>query len=181
MSDNLYQTSTPSGQVVNTVVANTDPLAFFTIDLAYWLYWINIFTFAWCIFYSLILIGNFWYYWVKFGDGEVANEKKGAKAISDAAWMWWSYLTAVLLYLAFHNTPAEFSTIVGWFALVFYICKIIVFDLPDIPFLGPIMGKPGDLITKAVEDSLSGFSTGIGEAISNIFGRTPPPAPPAKK
>jgi hypothetical protein len=182
MSDNLYQ-STTTTSAISPASSNSGLDFISNIDLSSWLYWLNMFTFAWCIFYSLILLGNFYYYWVNFGDGEVENEKQGAKAISDAAWMWWSYLTAVLLYLAYKNTSGEFSVIIGWFAVVFYVCKIFVFDLPDIPFLSKIMGKPGDAITKSVEDTISGFGKAISEIGSNVFGLPPstPPAPPAKK
>ncbi len=183
MSDNLYQSGPSSSNTVSTST-NTGGLDFISnIDLSSWLYWLNMFTFAWCIFYSLLLLGNFYYYWVKFGDGEVENEKKGAKAIADAAWMWWSYLTAVILYLIYKNSSTEYAIIVGWFAVAFYVCKIFVFDLPDIPFLSKIMGKPGDTITKFVEDTIAGFGKGISEVGSNVFGLpgATPPTPPPKK
>lgn len=180
MSDNLYQPSPSSVNQVPVTVTSTDPLAFLQVNLGEWLYWLNIFTLAWCIFYSAILIGNFYYYWVNFADGEVVNEKKGAKAISDAAWMWWSYLSAVIIYIIFKNTSAEYAAIVGWFGVAFYVCKIFVFDLPDIPFLSKIMGKPGDFITKSVEDSISGFAKGFVEFTNSLFGISSTP-PPAKK
>ena len=185
MSDNLYQqtvnSSLNSAAPQTATTTNSGILALFNLDLAAILYWLNLFTLAWCIFYSIILISNFYYFWVNFADGEVENEQKGAKAISDAAWMWWSYLSAVILYIVFKNSPAEYASFTGWFAVVFFVCKIIVFDLPDIPFLSIFLGKPGDLITKSVGDLSSGVLKGIGGVSNSLFGIGGEPTPPPKK
>jgi hypothetical protein len=174
MGDDLYSpTSQPAA-----VPQSSENVSWFdfgvSIDLASLLYWLNVIVLAWTLFYSIIFVVEFFFYRVKYPDGElVAREKKGVQAIFLAAGMWWGYLFCIILYTVFLLQPAGlFRDILGWVAVAAYVLKVMVADMPNIPVIGGFLGKPGDAVQGFVENLSKNTQAVLGslvDAVMEIF------------
>lgn len=104
-----------------------DPLAWFfsTSDLRVFVLWLNAFTVAWCIFYSIMFVADFYFYRMKFSDGDIGREKVGVTSLARAAKLWWTYLICWLFFLLYYYFPQTTLIVV-----LVYLFKLIVVDAP---------------------------------------------------
>lgn len=100
---------------------------------------LNYFTLAWCIFYSILFVGDFFFCRMYYSDGDLSKEKMGVDSIHRAAKIWWSYLICWLFLVIYSIFP-----ITGIFTIIIYFFKIFFVDLAkvldiihdDVPFSG---------------------------------------------
>jgi hypothetical protein len=86
---------------------------------------LNSFTLAWCIFYSVLFVADFFFYRMRFTDGDIAREKIGVQSLRRAFNIWFSYLFCWLGLVAF-----SFFPILGVIVIVGYFFKLLSVDLP---------------------------------------------------
>ena len=173
MDDNLYQEATGQSTVTTSTPNNTAWMNLTWFDLGVFVYSLNYLALAWTIFYSILLVRDFFFYRVKYNDYELEREQMGVKSIMAAVNLWYSYLFALLLFGVFVFTPAAFAAITGWIAVFAYLFKIFIADMPDIPVLGNILGFPGKEWDSLVQSTWKGFQTMLGDFltyVSKIFG-----------
>lgn len=173
MNENFYNIpSTPASQPAPTTVTASQQIASQpSFDLSGILSGINAFLLAWTIFYSLILVIDFYFYRVKYNDGMVSREKRGVKSLTSAAQIWFSYLLYLILFilqLLFKNQ--WYGTIFGVMTILYLFVKIIVLDLPRIP----VVDKYAEKITKYLFMPFTFLADSVSKAIT-------PPKPPADK
>jgi hypothetical protein len=179
MNENFY--NLPSAQTTTTVTNSSNNKAVAQqvasqsgFNIAGILSGINAFLLAWTIFYSLVLVFDFFFYRVKFNDGQVSREKRGVVSLTNAYHLWLSYLGYLVLfivYLSFRND--WFGIIIGIITIIYAIVKIIVLDLPKIPFVDKYAAN----VTKYALMPFTLLADGISKAVV-----PPKPAPvPDKK
>lgn len=174
MSDDLY--SVPVNETPVVVQQNTTTnFLDFGFDLASILYWLNVVVLAWTVFYSVVFVVEFFFYRVKYPDGEfITREKKGVQAIYQAAGLWWGFLICAILYTVYLSWPVGITReLIGWLAVVAYILKVVVADMPNIPIIGKFLGKPGDIVQDFVENlakNTQKFLAAIVDAVVSAFG-----------
>jgi hypothetical protein len=174
MGDDLY--TTPAAQTpVVTQTTNTTPTLFdLGLDLELMLYWLNVIVLAWTVFYSVVFVVDFFFYRIKYPDGELeAREKVGVQSMYQAAGLWWGFLICAVLYVVFLSQPEGITKgIIGWLTVIAYLLKVIVADMPTIPVIGGFLGKPGDIVQDFVENlskNTQKFLAGVVDAIVDIF------------
>jgi magnesium-transporting ATPase (P-type) len=175
MADDLYSqppaTSTPPATVTTPRVTtstsqSTSPSGIESVVFDS-LYFLNVFLLAWTMFYSAVLVTKFFFFWVKFPDGEYPREKQGAQALLDAAKMWWGYLLCiVLMAIGFANQTTSFGQIVGGFTIIVFLGVFFGLTLPLTPVLSDIW------------KSIVGV---VGPAFKALVPKPAPPAKPDKK
>jgi purine-cytosine permease-like protein len=174
---NIPKPQTPTTVQSNTttttqVVQSTTTQSFF--DFSTILSTINTFLLAWTIFYAIVLVCDFFFYRVKFSDGEVSREKRGVKSLYGAFQLWVSYAFYLILFMAYLSTKNEwYGLVIGVFAVIYFIIKIIVLDLTHIPIVDKYAQK-------VVELTGAPFKL-VGDAIAKAVAPTPPPALDKKK
>jgi purine-cytosine permease-like protein len=180
MNENFYNIPTTQSPVTGTTNTTNNSAAAQQVvaqsgfEFAGILSGINGVLLAWTMFYSLVLICDFYFYRVKYNDGQVSREKRGVLSLTNAYHLWLSYvgyLVLFILYLSFKNN--WFGPIIGIIAALYAIAKIIVFDLGKIPFVD----KYAKNVTKYALMPLTLFADGVSKAIVP----PKPPAPPGDK
>ena len=160
--------STAQNPAVNAV--NTSQ-AFF--DFAGILSGINTFLLAWTMFYSILLMMDFFFYRVKYNDGIVDREKRGVKSIYGAFQLWVSYtiyLVIFMLYLA--NKSEWYGPIIGVIGFLMVPLKILVLDLKHLPII--------EKHSKKILEVLGMPFVFLGEQVGKSLSPKPPAAPDKK-
>lgn len=88
---------------------------------------LNRFTIAWCIFYSILFVLDFFHMRMYHSDGEVPKMMLGEGSIRRALGLWWSYLICWVFLLLYFLFP-----IVGIVTIAVYFLKLLSIDLPNI-------------------------------------------------
>lgn len=86
----------------------------------YWIQALNRFALIWSIFLAFTLFSDFYFYYRKHADGELAREEAGEKSIRLIPNIWWRYLVCWLLVLL-----TALST--SWPKLFFFIFTVAGF------------------------------------------------------
>jgi hypothetical protein len=157
MEDNLYDTYEPV--VVNEVaVNNSQPTIFDYIDFSNlfngfgfdsFLYILNVFTLAFTFFYSLVFMGDFFFYRVRNNGGEVEREQKGVSALYLALQLWWTYAFSLTVYLIYKSGGFLMPQLIwGILTALIFIIKIFFVDLPLIPVFGDAFKGPSEQFQK---------------------------------
>lgn len=145
LQDNLFQNptdvslnptdSSTQQSIVTATTNNTsstisfDPLSFFFDPdrIRTFIYQLNYFTLAWCIFYSCLFVADFFFYRLKYSDGEIDREKTGVSSLRNAFSLWISYMICWVVFVIY----GYFQAISGLVIFV-YIFKLLSADLPNI-------------------------------------------------
>jgi hypothetical protein len=138
--DNLFQNETNSP--VNTPVSQTPtavPVTNFDFGAGFFdslidpervrlfILQLNGFTLAWCILYSALFLWDFYFYRLKYTDGEIAREKIGIQSLNRAFKIWYSYLFCCLALYIYSLFP-----VVSLLTILVYFYKLLSVDLPEI-------------------------------------------------
>jgi len=133
--DSLFQPSPaqPQTQVVTqTTTSSTafDPLAFLADGkgMESFIIQLNYFTLAWCIFYSVLFVADFFFCRMYHADGELPKEKLGVESIFRASYIWLTYLVCWVFLVLYSFFPNIFGAI----TILVYFWKLLSRDLPDI-------------------------------------------------
>jgi purine-cytosine permease-like protein len=164
MSENLYEDTVNqqvSGQTTNPAIATYSDS--FGMDV--WLSRINYIVLAWVIVYTILFVCDFFFYRIRYNEGEVTREKKGVRSLRVGIGMWWTYIACLGLFAFYSFNNSEFKILIGWITIVAYILKVIIADLPEIPFLGTLFGLPG----KKVNDLGSGLVKEVGKFFTDMI------------
>jgi hypothetical protein len=151
--------SNPQTQRISTQISQSSQNTIFLFDFSTILSLLNTFALAWTIFYSILCTSQFFYYYVKYNEGSVANIKKGKKYLFNGFKLWYSYLLTLgffVLYLGLKTT--FFGPFIGILALLTYFLKFFAIDLAFIPVF--------DSIAKNVQKVLALPFNATGDAIS---------------
>jgi hypothetical protein len=180
MSEDFYnipqpKTTTPTtttGQSTKAVIVqsttNNQPIFEFSTILS----GINGFLLAWTMFYSVLLVMDFFFYRVKFPDGQVQREKDGVASLKGAYTLWLSYTGYLVLFILYLSFKSQwFGLIFGVFGVIFPVLKIIAIDLPHIPVVKKYAKK-------VLETSGKPFGFAVDGITKAIF--PPKPAPDKK-
>lgn len=100
---------------------------------------LNYFTLAWCIFYSILFVGDFFFCRMYYSDGDLSKEKTGVDGIHRAAKIWWSYLICWIFLVIYSIFPITgILTIIIYFFKIFFVDLAKVLDIvhDDVPFSG---------------------------------------------
>ncbi|MBC7471787.1 MAG: hypothetical protein H7196_00775 [candidate division SR1 bacterium] len=177
MNENFYNIpsypapSSSQPTLSNTAASSQQIASQFSFDLSGILSGINAFLLAWTIFYSLILVIDFYFYRVKYNDGVVNREKRGVKSLTSAAQIWFSYLLYLILFILQLSFRSQwYGTIFGVLAILYMFIKLIVIDLPRIP----IVDKYAEKITKYLFMPFTFLADSVSKALT-------PPKPLADK
>ena len=163
----VNQPASPSPVTASPQVANQSN----GFDFSSILSGINGFLLAWTIFYSFILVADFYFYRVKYNEGQVSREKRGVKSLTSAAQMWFGYLIYLVLFiLQLSFRDQWYNVIFGILAVLYMFVKLIVIDLPRIP----VIDKYAEKITKYLFMPFIFLADSISKIIT-------PPKPPADK
>lgn len=173
MGEDLYST----GQATTPTANSGSAFDFGGFDIVEFLgnveqvaYWANIIAFSWTLFYSIVLLWEFWFFRVSAPDGElVKREARGVKAINKAVRMWWFFLIIAFFhfgYLLLDN--GAIKSIAGWVIVGSYIIKIFVADLPDIPHLGKVLGGPSQALSKNSSGFFESLKKGLIAVVDGI-------------
>lgn len=119
---------------------------------------VNYIFLAWSIFYTVILLIDFWYYRLR-DTGEYANYKKGEESLASAQKMWFWYLLWLVLMTVYAFIPVSIATFFAILLLLFALFKFLVLDLAKAP-----------LFSKVYEWSKEKISSESTSGISKIFG-----------
>ena len=93
----------------------------------------NNFTLLWSVFVSTMFVADFYFYYVKQGDSEIAREKVGQKALWTSARIWWRYLPGLFLTILYVFVSGIWANLVAILGIAFFVIKLWK-DLYD--FLG---------------------------------------------
>ncbi|MEM1312802.1 MAG: hypothetical protein AAGF07_05065 [Patescibacteria group bacterium] len=88
---------------------------------------LNSFTLAWCILYSALFVADFYFYRLKYSDGDVDRERLGVSSLRRAFNLWFGYVFCLLALILYSYVPAF-----GMLTILVYVAKIVVADLPMI-------------------------------------------------
>jgi amino acid transporter len=180
MNENFYNIPTtppPSSSPTNAVNAQSAAQQVATqsvFDISGLLSAINAFLLAWTIFYSIVLVVDFFFYRIKYNEGQVNREKRGVLSLTNAYHLWLSYvgyLVLFMLYLGFKNEL--FAILIGVIAVLYSLVKIIIIDTQKIP----VISKYSKDIAKY---ALMPFTL-LADNVSKIVIPPKPPAVPDKK
>lgn len=80
----------------------------------------NNFALVWSVFISMMFVADFYFYYVKQSDSEIAREVVGQKALWQAARIWWRFLPGLALTILY-------VFVSGWWASVVAVLGIIAF------------------------------------------------------
>jgi len=169
MGEDLYNTNSSAPQSVAETNDGSGFFLDFGFDFDTTLYWLNIITFAWTLFYSIVFTVDFFFYRVKYNDGEVGRQKQGVLSINKAAGLWWGFLICVLLYFFYElQDSGTLKIIMGWVTAAAYLIKIFVADMPIIPIIGPTLGKPGKVVGDFLDDIATNSKKYLGQIVDGI-------------
>ncbi|NJS40996.1 hypothetical protein HC766_01225 [Candidatus Gracilibacteria bacterium] len=144
--DVLTPTISNSSEVINS--------GFLSLSLDSMISYLNVFTLAWCIFYSVFYICDFYFYLIKYPDRELGRMKKGAKSFQNAFYIWVGYLICLggfALYIISKNT--SFANFVGVITILIYCIKILIIDIQRIYYVGEPIFKIYSQIGKFFSDT----------------------------
>lgn len=160
--DNLYQL--PSSQLTqNTTSApnvETNTInAFDGANFGLVLYFTNIFVLVWTVFYSTLLFADFYFYRVKYSEGETDRELKGVTSIRGARRMWITYLVCLGFYTAVYFTNGGVQTVLTVITIIVYILKVAVADIPIIPYFSGVFQAASSWVQSMISAVQSAGST----------------------
>lgn len=157
-NQNLYQNNpttnsnnTASGTISNQGVSWTDKLS---QNLDSWIININYFFLAWAIFYTIILLVDFWYYRVR-QHGFYSSHKQGEESLAFAQKMWGLYFIWLILITIYAFIPGTWAMILGIILIIGALVKFFVFDLAKAPLFVTVFEWLGG---KVASGGVSGFS-----------------------
>ena len=133
--DNLFNNNPGGAAPVTTTTTtqspafNFDPFVGVLSDnsIRNFLLNLNSFTLAWCIFYSLLFVADFFFYRLKYTDGDLAREKIGVNSLVRAFNIWFGYLFCLIGLIVYNYAP-----VLGVIVIVGYFFKLLSVDLPMI-------------------------------------------------
>ena len=163
-AQDLYPSSSPS--VPSNISPTSSPTSSFlpsfdffnNLDLTEIIVSFNRYVLIWTIFVSVMYVANFWFYYRKQGDSEIAREATGQKSLWLAAKIWWRYLPSLILFVIFGFTSGIWKSLSGILMILALTIKI---GLDVYTFLG---------ITDYF-DWYNGFSKGFRSILSLEFAR----------
>lgn len=175
MNRDLYAPEESTIQATSSVSQNQTNFAdffpnnFFDFDIL--LYWGLIITLAWTIFYTIVFVIDFFYYRVQYPDGEfVTREKVGVESLFKAINLWWGFILCLIFYTAYFLQQDELIKIlIGIVTLLVYLMKIFIADMPSIPVIGKMFGKPGSIIQSSLDNFFSSLTSAITAILDGVF------------
>jgi hypothetical protein len=140
MTDDFFNSTPPAAKPPTTTVSTPTLINtstnFQLPDLTNIISTINTFALAWTIFYSAIMLYNFYFYRVANPGGEVERETKGVQSFKNAISLWFSYATGLVLFIIYESIKSSsFGFIFGLVVIVYFFLKLTLLDLPLIPVI----------------------------------------------
>jgi hypothetical protein len=86
---------------------------------------LNSFTLAWCIFYSVLFVADFYFYRLKYSDGVIDRERLGVDSLKRAFNIWFSYFFCWIALVVYGYVP-----LLGFITIMVYFGKLLIADLP---------------------------------------------------
>jgi hypothetical protein len=94
------------------------------LDLSEIVIGFNRYVLVWTLFVSMMYVANFYFYYLKQGDSEIARESVGEKCLWIAARIWWRYLPSLVLFVIFGFSSGIWTTILGLATILALIIKL---------------------------------------------------------
>ena len=113
---------------------------------------LNSFAIAWAIFYSVILVYDFFFFRVNHPENEIEREQLGVSSLEKAYKIWKNNILCLIAL-----TVYRFFPVTGLFVILVYFYKIIVLDTPL------ILGMMHDYV------GLTGVITNYNKIVSPII------------
>lgn len=130
-AQDLYpSTSSPiiNNPISNPTVSKPPSLSSFgflnNLDLTEIVIGLNRYVLIWTLFVSMMYVANFYFYYLKQGDSEIAREVVGEKCLWLAAKIWWRYLPSLILFVIFAQSGGIWTTIFGSMTILALIIKL---------------------------------------------------------
>jgi len=146
--------TTPPVTAASEVVGS----GFLGLNLDLLVSYINVLVLAWCIFYSVFYICDFYFYLIKYPDREVERMQKGAKSFQLAVYLWSGYLVCLVffgLYLLSRGTAL--AGVAGVVTIIAYLYKLLGVDLPRTYYIGEPIANIYKQIGKSFSDIFNGL------------------------
>lgn len=132
LTQDLYPVSSapvsnnPSPSVVATSRPPTLPSFGFlnNLDLTEIVIALNRYVLVWTVFVSLMYVANFYFYYLKQGDSELAREEVGQKCLWLAARIWWRYLPCLILFVIFGFSSGIWTNLFGLATILAFVIKL---------------------------------------------------------
>jgi hypothetical protein len=131
-------TSSATGNKLQT----TDLISVFIRDfrVSYWAVEANQWLLAFTVFYSIWFGLDFIFYRIIFHDGEVENEERGLKSLSNLYRLWYGYFIFLAVWCVAIFGTGLLKTSFEWISLFVWLIVLFGVDLPMIPVLGGVFG-----------------------------------------
>lgn len=141
LTTRTFLTNTPPSEVLDRATAGESTGPILNIDIGAVISSLNYFALAWCIFYALILVSDFFFYRVLYTNLELGRMRRGEQALINAAKIWLTYLLVAFAYLFYTLIyESRIADLFGMFVATGYILKLL-FDIPLIPVLSELPNK----------------------------------------